>query len=151
MAPILTRLGQSFGFGASSGGASGPTWDSTQEASGGIIAIYEDPASPGTYYKTHSFYTSGAFVTEPTITISSVSYVVIGAGGGGGGGNGSTTHGGGGGGGGSVQGSPIPGGGSPLVHPGNQWSPNGPGPGPQFPVSANTSYPVVIGLSLIHI
>ena len=51
MAPILTRLGQSFGFGASSGGgAAGPNWDATQEATGGIIALYEDPGSPGTYY-----------------------------------------------------------------------------------------------------
>ena len=59
MAPILTRLGQSFGFGAPSGGggASGPA--PGINASGGIIAEYEDG---GKYYRSHTFTASGSLV-----------------------------------------------------------------------------------------
>ena len=98
----ITRGIGGFGFGKAAGGASsGTAWDSTQEASGGFTAVYEDG---GSYYKTHTFYTSGAFVTEPGASISAVDYIVVGAGGGGGGSNGHSTHGGGGAGGGGVAG-----------------------------------------------
>ena len=43
MAPILTRVGQAFGFGASSGGGSGGG-PAGMEASGGLISEYNDGA-----------------------------------------------------------------------------------------------------------
>ena len=77
MAPILTRVGQSFGFGASTAGAGGPV---ALEASGGIISDYTTPT--GKNYKTHIFTQDGTF--EVTSGSASGEYVVIAGGGGGG-------------------------------------------------------------------
>tara|TARA_Y100000004_G_scaffold101691_1_gene114005 strand:- start:368 stop:2515 length:2148 start_codon:yes stop_codon:yes gene_type:complete len=129
----ITRGIGGFGFGkAAGGGSSGPGWDSTQEASGGFTAVYEDG---GSYYKTHTFYTSGAFVTDPGASITAVDYLVVGAGGGGGGGNGSTTHGGGGAGGGGTVGTTAF---EPYLHPSMRL-------GRTMTVAAGTPYGIVIG------
>ena len=82
MAPILTRVGQAFGFGASSGGASGPT--PGMEATGGVISDYDDS---GQKYRSHTFTNSGAFVIgtlSPDPAKNEVDYLVVGGGGGGG-------------------------------------------------------------------
>ena len=56
MAPLLTRLGQAFGFGAStsSGGDSG----GITSASGGVVSEYE---VSGTTYRAHVFRNTGTF------------------------------------------------------------------------------------------
>ena len=83
MAPILTRLGQSFGFGAPSGGggsAAGPG----MEATGGVISDYD---VSGQKYRSHTFTNSGAFVISalsPEPAKNEVDYLIVGGGGGGG-------------------------------------------------------------------
>ena len=81
MAPILTRVGQSFGFGsapAAGGGGGG------FEASGGTVAEHTDPT--GKYYKTHIFTQDGTFEVSGTGTKDG-EYAVIAGGGGGGAGH----------------------------------------------------------------
>ena len=58
MAPILTRVGQAFGFGASSGGGAGGPSGIT--ATGGSTNTV-DPAPDGLSYKVHTFNSSGSF------------------------------------------------------------------------------------------
>ena len=65
MAPILTRVGQAFGFGASSGGAAGH--GPGMEATGGVISDYDDS---GQKYRSHTFTNSGGanigYCSNPT-------------------------------------------------------------------------------------
>ena len=84
MAPILTRVGQSFGFGAPAGGGGGPKG---MTASGGIISEYADGSD---YYRAHTFNSNGRFVVtaESAHYPNSLEYVVIGGGGSGGASNG---------------------------------------------------------------
>ena len=58
MAPILTRLTQSFGCGAPSGGGGDA---STIVATGGQLVEYSDG---GTHYKAHIFTTTGTFTVS---------------------------------------------------------------------------------------
>ena len=72
MAPILTRLGQSFGFGApTGGGGSTPTPGIT--ASGGFISDYE---SGGTVYRSHIFNFTG--INTVGSATSAANYEVLG-------------------------------------------------------------------------
>ena len=73
MAPILTRVGQAFGFGASSGGASGPTGVS---ATGGTKTTVGD-------YTLHTFTSPGNFVTSAD-TNGNIQFLMVGGGGSGG-------------------------------------------------------------------
>ena len=77
MAPILTRIGQAFGFGAPAGGggsAAGPV-----SASGGN---YTNTYNDGTNdYKAHIFTTSGSFTVESANPDSEIEYMVVGGGG----------------------------------------------------------------------
>ena len=73
MAPILTRVGQAFGFGASSGGASSPTIVS---ATGGTKTTVGD-------YTLHAFTSPGNFVTSAD-TGGNIQFLMIGGGGSGG-------------------------------------------------------------------
>ena len=57
MAPLLTRLSQSFGFGASTGGET----NTGLTASGGTTSTYTDS---GKTYKVHVFTSSGAFTVS---------------------------------------------------------------------------------------
>ena len=87
MAPILTRVGQAFGFGASTAGAGGGGVNPAvpgMNASGGIISDYEDG---GKQYRSHTFTTSGSFVIADLSSDTfknKVDYLVVGGGGGGG-------------------------------------------------------------------
>ena len=63
MAPLLTRLSQSFGFGASTGGET----NTGLTASGGTTSTYTDS---GKTYKVHVFTSSGAF----TVSAAAVGY-----------------------------------------------------------------------------
>ncbi len=80
MAPILTRVGQSFGFGSAPAGGGGSSFD----ASGGTVSEWTDPT--GKYYKTHVFTQSGTFEVSGT-SEKSGEYAVIAGGGGGGAGH----------------------------------------------------------------
>ena len=79
MAPLLTRLGQAFGFGAptaseEAGGPSGIT------ATGGLVSDYTDG---GQVYRSHVFTTSGAFAITAANPDATIDLLVIGGGGGG--------------------------------------------------------------------
>jgi hypothetical protein len=83
MAPILTRVGQAFGFGAPAGGAD-LSGNPGMEASGGVISDYDDS---GQKYRSHTFTNSGAFVISALSADpakNEVDYLVVGGGGGGG-------------------------------------------------------------------
>ena len=98
MAPILTRLGQSFGFGAGSAGDP----PSPIQATGGDITD-PFPGGDGKTYKAHIFKTGGSFVISKLSTSdkpSDINWCCVGGSGGGG-----CNRGGGGSGGGSGAGS----------------------------------------------
>ena len=83
MAPILTRLGQSFGFGASAGGGAPP---SPIQATGGDITD-PFPGGDGKTYKAHIFKSGGNFVISKLSTSdkpSDINWTVVGGSGGGG-------------------------------------------------------------------
>ena len=147
MAPILTRLGQSFGFGASAGVAEGPVASASDTptghtATGGIIADYADPG-PGKVYRSHTFMAPGEFnisALSPAYA-ATVDWVAIGGGGGGG-----KQHGGGGGAGGftATPGQPVGANPYPVtIGVGGRGSFNG-GPGaPKGDFGGETSSPLI--------
>ena len=87
MAPILTRVGQSFGFGAPSGDGGGGSVSGPISASGGTTSTYNDPTGQG--YKVHKFEASGSFVVTTAGSaggnMNQIDYLLIAGGGGGGG------------------------------------------------------------------
>ena len=86
MAPILTRVGQAFGFGAPSGGGGGGggAEPGGHEASGGYKSDYADPT--GQKWRAHVFTSDGSFnVTALSGSNPATAEVLMVAGGGGGG------------------------------------------------------------------
>ncbi len=79
MAPIFTRLGQAFGFGASTSSAGAAS--AGAQATGGTTNEYVDS---GKTFKTHMFTSSGSLVVEAVgTTHTEFDYLVVGGGGGG--------------------------------------------------------------------
>ena len=85
MAPILTRVGQSFGFGASAGGSGPPgVGYGGHEATGGYKSDYTDPS--GQKWRAHVFISNGNFnLTALSTAYPATAEVMMVAGGGGGG------------------------------------------------------------------
>ena len=105
MAPILSRLGQAFGFGASAG-ADPP---SPVQASGGTETS-PFPGGDGNFYKAHVFKAGGSFIISKLSTSdkpSDINWFIIGGGGAGGANRGGGGYGGGGGAGGAMSDMPF--------------------------------------------
>ena len=116
-------------FSAGGAGTNAPDVSGGLTASGGVISDYTDPG-PGSIYRTHVFTSSGAFnVTALGALGDTIDYVIIGGGGGG------AAHGG------SIGYETGGGGAGAFIRQGVSST---------KPVSVQ-SYPIVIGLSLIHI